>query len=416
MSGINSNIRLVSALAAVFCFCAACQRPSAWNETEFAIIQSLSIASLRSAPLVESNRVANSDLAAEFGRQLFNDPGLSDSGKISCASCHQPELFFTDGLKKGKGEAELTRNTPTLAGLAWHTWFYWDGRKDSLWSQALAPLEAGKEMNSSRLKITRHIGQNQAYRKSYEALFGAYPVNLLRATQSVHASPYGDSERQDNWYRIPPAYRETVNQVFSNTGKVLGAYLRTLNYGASSFDQYAALLAAGNNQAANRVLGAQARAGLALFISDEKTQCLRCHNGPLFTNFEFHNIGSGNLEGENLDFGRLLGVQAVLMDEFNCQGKFSDAPPDGCTHLKFLNRQIDESMQGAYKTPSLRNIAATAPYFHDGRYASLAEVLQHYNDAANTAGENPLSELNPIDLDSEERAALEAFLRSLASG
>ncbi|MBT8152298.1 MAG: cytochrome-c peroxidase, partial [Gammaproteobacteria bacterium] len=310
-------------------------------------------------------------------------------------------------------EAELQRNTPTVAGLAWHTWFYWDGRKDSLWAQSLAPIEAPAEMNSSRMYVARLVGQSPSYRAFYENLFGSYPGILLQPGKLDHASPIGDAKRQNNWYRIPAGQRQLVNRVFTNAGKALGAYVRTLEHGASNFDNYVEQLERGNYRKANKILDARSRQGLKLFIDDKKTQCLRCHNGPLFTNFEFHNIGSGNFDGDSLDFGRLLGLPSVLQDEFNCLGPYSDAPSTGCIHLKFINRQPDESLQGAYKTPALRDVAKTAPYLHDGRYTSLKDVLQHYNDIANTKKINAMSELNPIDLSDDELLALESFLLNL---
>ncbi|NNC55329.1 MAG: hypothetical protein HKO07_06385, partial [Pseudomonadales bacterium] len=303
----------------------------------------------------------------------------------------------------------------TIAGLAWHTWYYWDGRKDSLWSQSLAPIEAAAEMNSSRWYVARLVGQTKAYRQHYEKLFGDYPKLLLQQQHLGHASPKGDAQGQKNWHRLPVGQRDLVNKVFSNVGKSLGAYVRTLEYSASKFDRFAEQLSNGNYRGANKILDERSREGLRLFIDDSKTQCLRCHNGPLFSNFEFHNIGSGNFEGELLDFGRLLGLSSVLIDEFNCLGPYSDAPSDGCVHLKFVNRQPDGSIKGAFKTPSLRDVSRTAPYFHDGRYITLAQVLRHYNDSANSKTENTISELNRIELSEAELQALESFLVSLDS-
>ncbi|NNC54312.1 MAG: hypothetical protein HKO07_01180, partial [Pseudomonadales bacterium] len=218
--------------------CVACAPGHTWSEQELQIIRSLSLASLGDPPIPDSNRVATNPQAAQFGEKLFHDPALSASGKLSCATCHQPGKFFTDGLSRGHGEALLSRNTPTVAGLAWHTWFYWDGRKDSLWSQALAPIEAPAEMNSSRLQVARLVGQNPAYRAFYQKLFGEYPEILLQPRTLAHASPIGDAERKNNWYRVPAGQRDLINRVFANTGKALGAYVRTLKYSASHFDRY----------------------------------------------------------------------------------------------------------------------------------------------------------------------------------
>jgi len=148
-------------------------------------------------------------------------------------------------------------------------------------------------------------------------------------------------------------------------------------------------------------------------MSAEKTQCLQCHNGPAFSNGDFHNIGTGNFSGEHLDFGRVFGLQAVLIDEFNCLGPYSDAKPDECTELRFLKQDAHVPLEGSFKTPSLRNVAATGPYFHDGSRQSLEEILAHYSvppDMKVSGGH----ELRRLDLSGEEIAELASFLRTLS--
>ncbi|MBT8148578.1 MAG: hypothetical protein KJO24_01515 [Gammaproteobacteria bacterium] len=353
--------------------------------------------------------------AADFGKQLFFDPTLSGASNVSCASCHQPDKAFTDGLATGKGVGKLPRNTPSAIGLSDSSWFYWDGRKDSLWSQALAPIEAGAEMNSSRLQVVRAIGTNLNYRRQYQAIFGSYPLQLLATQWSRPASPIGAAARQENWYRMPAPLREQVNRVFANIGKALAAYEHTLQYSDSRFDRYARELSGRDYARAESLLSKDELAGLALFIDSSKTQCLNCHNGPAFSNRDFHNIGSGRLQGAQLDFGRFLGVQSVLLDEFNCSGRYSDAPAGGCDHLRFINKQVDDHLRGAYKTPSLRNLVLTAPYFHDGRFDSLEQVLDYYLSEENQLAANRNSELLPLQLSSDEQRQLLAFLRSLTS-
>ena len=122
-----------------------------------------------------SNRVANNKSAQLFGEQLFNDTGLSSSGNFSCASCHDPDNFIIDGLPTGVAQGKTDRNPPALHGVAWQDWFYWDGRRDSLWSQALTPIEAAKEMASDRVSTIRFISESPEYRAQYEAVFGAFP-------------------------------------------------------------------------------------------------------------------------------------------------------------------------------------------------------------------------------------------------
>ena len=152
-------------------------------------------------------------------------------------------------------------------------------------------------------------------------------------------------------------------------------------------------------------------AGIKLFLDSNKTQCLRCHNGPLFSNLGFHNIGSGFINGKLLDYGRILGLQAVRYDIFNCTGAFSDAAKESCSALRFaLKREVPGFFKGAFKVPSLRNIAITAPYFHDGRYKSLQDVIAHYREPPEVSGE-----LQPLDLSDEEVHQLIAFLNMLSS-
>lgn len=132
----------------------------------------------------------------------------------------------------------------------------------------------------------------------------------------------------------------------------------------------------------------------------------------MLTNGSFHNIGTGNFAGERLDFGRVFGVRAVLLDEFNCLGPHSDAPPDSCLELRFLNTSAPVPLDGAFKVPPLRNVAATAPYMHDGSMPTLEAVMAHYNEPPRDAGAP--HELRPLGLSAIEVARLIAFLRSLS--
>ena len=107
-------------------------------------------------------------------------------------------------------------------------------------------------------------------------------------------------------------------------GKAIAAYERTIPIPQTRFDEFAETLLMGNENQANKIFNESEIAGLKLFIDQERTHCLRCHNGPLMSNSDFHNIGTGNISGEHLDFGRYFGVAAVVQDEFNCLGHYSD--------------------------------------------------------------------------------------------
>src|SRR5262249_8617871 len=156
----------------------------------------------------------------------------------------------------------------------------------------------------------------------YEAIFGPQPRELQSGVPE-RAGPLGDEPARASWERIPQPQRERIDRAFSNVGKALEAFERTLLPGDSRFDRYVGALRAGQPERAAELLDAREVAGLRLFIDPAHTQCLQCHNGPQFTNGGFHNIGTGGFDGGTLDFGRALGIQAVLLDVFNCAGPYS---------------------------------------------------------------------------------------------
>jgi cytochrome c peroxidase len=368
-----------------------------------AVLRSLSLSALGPIPADSTNRVADDEVAAQLGRALFFEPRLSRSGTISCATCHDPNRLFTDGLAKARGEGATARNTPDLVGVGYRPWLYWDGRRDSLWSQALIPLEAPDEMGGSRLQTLSVVATDDGYRDLYERAFGAMPDLTGLAER---AGPLGAPEDVALWNAIPGDRRKAINIAFANVGKSIAAYERRIVPKPGRFDARADGSAS---------LSADEEAGLALFLDGTRTLCLRCHNGPLFTNQGFHNIGTGGFEGPQMDFGRLFGLQAVLMDEFNCLGPYRDGGEEACGHLVHAPRQdVPEEYAGAFKVPGLRNLTLTAPYMHDGRYATLAEVVEHYRHpppAALASGE-----IQPVAISDEEARQLVAFLGALDGG
>lgn len=390
--------------------CACTAAAEEWSERERRILASLSLASAGELPPSPSNRVADDPRAAAFGEKLFFDPRLSGNGEISCASCHLPERYFTDGLPRSRGMATTLRNAPTVVGSAWQSWFYWDGRRDSLWSQALIPLEAPEEMGGSRIAVLRLIRSDPDYRRRFEEIFGAPPADV--AGIEAPAGPFADPAGRQRWHALPRHRKQAIEQSFADVGKAIAAYERRLTPPPSRFDRWVERLLAEGAEAAAPLLSEQARAGARLFIDEARTQCLQCHNGPMLTNGSFHNIGSGNFEGERLDFGRVFGLRAVQLDPFNCLGEYSDAGPDDCRELRFLNTSAHVPLQGAFKVPSLRNVAATAPYFHDGSLATLAEVVEHYRKPPPGSGE--AHELRPLAITDADGARLIAFLEALS--
>lgn len=377
-----------------------------WSAQEIALIQTLSLTQLPPLAPDPSNAVSDDERAAELGHHLFFDTRMSANGNVSCATCHQPELMFTDGLPLAVGGSVGTHNTPSLVGLAYSPWYYWDGRKDSQWSQALAPVEASHEHDFSRVEIARLLAADDFYRTRYEALFGALP-EFGKLPES--ATPSGTPQQQEHWRALDEDTQRALSQIFSNAGKSLAAYQRKLMPGAGRFDAYADSLSANASSTPSSVLNGTEIAGLRLFIN--KAQCVSCHNGPLFTNHEFHNTGILSAPGQLPSMGRYDGIRSARLDSFNCLGEFSDASPEQCVELKFARDAND--LVGAHKTPTLRNVSLTAPYMHSGQLGSLREVLEHYNDAPVSMLSH--NEAKPLGLRTVQLRQIEAFLHTLTA-
>ena len=352
-----------------------------WTPAQLDELRSLSLLALDPLPPDPTNRVADDPAAAALGRRLFFDTRLSANGRVACGTCHQPERGFQDGLPLAVGVGTTARRAMPIAGMARSPFLFWDGRKDSLWAQALGPLESAVEHGGTREQYARVVASH--YRDEYEAVFG--PLPDLSAVEAL-------------W--------EAVTGIFVNVGKAIAAYERRIGFGAARFDQYVAAVTAG--RPADGVLSDDEVAGLRLFIGT--AHCTQCHNGPLLTNYEFHNTGVPPRPGLPADQGRLAGATAVGRDEFNCRSRWSDAR-QRCAELEFMVTG-DHTQARAFKVPSLRNVAERAPYMHAGQLASLAEVLDHYDRAP--AAVSGHSELHPLRLTRAERRQIEAFLRTLS--
>ena len=380
--------------------------PNTWTATEMALLRSLWIANLPAVPTNKGNAVADSLEAAQFGHQLFFDKRLGTNGQVSCASCHQPERHFTDGLKVAVGSKPGVRNTMSIIGAAYSPWFFWNGRTDSLWSQALSPLENPLEHGSSRMQLVHLVAQDSNYRVQYEKLFGTLVDTSDPLRFPDTAGPIDDKTLNGNWHSMSTEDRMAVTRAFVNIGKAIAAYERLLVPGASRFDQYVEALITGNHEKMG-MLNADELAGLKLFIGE--AQCINCHNGPLFTNHEFHNTGLLSSPGALPSMGRVEGLRELLEDPFNCLGQFNDSGSKECAELRFV--RTGDELIGTHKTPSLRNVADTAPYMHAGQLATLTEVINHYNRAPGAmVGHN---EAEPLGLDSLKKRQLEAFLHTL---
>lgn len=410
---------------------------------------------------------------ASLGRELFFDPELSSSGQLACSNCHQPDLQFTDGKPRAIGKASLPHNTPTIINTGLNSWFHWDGRVDSLALQATKPIEDPREQGVSRSYVVRLI--TRKYSDAYEKAFGKLPATLnglelpeqalpvpippklpldvasyalstlgnfqilsdiLAVGQSTRlapamelsrralAQPAWDPEWHDAWLRLPEATQGAINEVFANVGRAIAEFERGMVAVDSHFDQFVRRATDPSRQgqpvrsAFDATFGDLEWQGLRLFVSEAR--CTLCHNGPNFSDQQFHNIGLAQGEDAVLDAGRAAGVLLAIQDPLNCSKPPLNRDPfitnsESCRELAYLDINNLE-LVGAFKTPSLRNIEQTAPYMHDGRFASLDAVLDHYNKLADKPAMGHREEsLQPLNLTDDERRALLAFLKSLTS-
>jgi cytochrome c peroxidase len=377
-----------------------------FTDTQKSIIDSLRLDRLPAAR-DPSNRFSGNPSAVALGRRLFFADGLSSSREKSCAHCHQPEQAFTDGKAVSVPDNPMSRNAPTLLGVGLQRWYYWDGRRDSLWAQALTPMETRAEMGSSRMEVVRFVTSDIQISTDFRRLTHITTRFEDRKRFLEGAGPFGDQQGRRLWQAMTAADRSLVDQAFAAVGKLIAAYEETLLPATTRFDRFAAALSDGEVERVNEILSAAEQRGLELFIDDGRTRCLRCHNGPLFTNYGFHAIGS---EAGPFDLGFFLGLQAAQVDRFNCTGAYSD-DRSSCPIRHMGNLEL-EQFAGAFKVPTLRHLEQTAPYFHDGRFESLEAVLDFYRNPPEQALQS--MELTPLHLDQEETGDLLAFLRSLS--
>ena len=372
----------------------------------------LELSPLGPPPADPSNAVADDDTAARLGQRLFFEKRLSNGG-VSCATCHVPQLGFSDGKQVSEGIGRGRRHTPSLWNVSYNRWFFWDGRADSLWSQALLPLENETEMAGDRLEAAHFLSRDPGLRAAYVSVFGPLPdlSDPGRFPAAGHPIPgRSDDPRNVAWSGMQGEDRAAVDRVFANMGKAIAAYERRLVSRRSKFDRFAEALRTGENDTA---LSIPARRGVKLFIG--RARCRMCHGGPNFTDGEFHSTGVPPLDAAGrIDAGRYAGIALVLSSPFNLMGRLSDDRSENAGEMLRFLRRTPETW-GQFKTPSLRNVARVAPYMHQGQLATLTDVLEFYSTRAGTAdpGSNGEKILKPLHLSPEELDDLVAFLQAL---
>ena len=363
-----------------------------------------------------TNAADGNPAAVGLGVELFFEKRLSGDGRFACASCHDPNRGWSDGLAVAVANETGTRNTPSLWNVAINRWFFWDGHADSLWSQALKPIESGAEMNGSRLQVAHLIATDEKLRSMYQAAFGPMAdLSSIERFPSTGGPQANDGARQARWWAMEAQDRETVTRVFVNVGKAIAAWEATIRSGPTAFDRFVADVRAGKSQ--SEAMSQSAQRGLRLFVG--KGDCVLCHSGPHFTNLEFHDVRVPPLApGAARDPGRAMGVERLSQDEFIAAGPYSDdAEGPRAQQLFYLNAEA--GLRGHFKTPSLRNVATTAPYMHQGQFKTLREVVRYYStlEGAAEPGDPAHVEklIRPLQLNDSEIDDLVAFLESLTS-
>jgi cytochrome c peroxidase len=371
-----------------------------------------------SLPQARGNEHADDFNASLLGFHVFFDSRFSQNQNVRCETCHSVDYGFADDVPTPVGGLGTgVRNAPTLFNAARYTTFLWDGRADTLWSQPLFAFENPNEMGFTRLEIVHLL--NAVYTSEYGSAFGALPdFSMLDRfpAQGAPGDPAYDAMSSDD--------KTLVDRVVSNVGKALEAYIRHLATGPSSVDRYLSATLGGPDygdggagsadpygRADAGALGAlseQQERGMVVFAT---AGCLSCHQGPALSDEGFHNLGVPAASEEAPDPGRgPLAIATLEGNPFNASGQFFDGMPGDTTPAP--------AVLGGFRTPSLRNLPKSAPYGHNGSFATLEDIVDFH---LRGGGDDPKGYVGTIDplmkpqtLSTEDRAALVEFLKALA--
>jgi cytochrome c peroxidase len=374
---------------------------------------------LPAVPADPTNAFADNAAAARLGQMLFFDKSYAgqlaigddgtngglgkagETGKVSCASCHAVGSSAFDDRRSGPNATSLgtnrgTRNALGVINSSFDKWSNWGGRFDSQWSLPLAVAEGGATMDSTRLAVAHMLYAK--YRTEYNAIFPvALDADLDPAATNASRFPATGKPGQAAFDNMAAGDKVIVNTIYANYGKALAAYIRTLVSRNAPFDRFVA----GDKTA----IGASAIRGLKLFLAK---QCIACHSGPNFADDNFHVLAAAPVT----DMGRFADINGLLGSTFNVNGAFSDNTTTG----KLANLTQMDSMKGAFRTKSLRNVAGSGPFMHGGTLATLADVVELYNQGGGDPGSSGIVKdplLVPLDLSAGDKADLVAFLETL---
>ncbi len=336
--------------------------------------ESTGILGLPDLPIPKNN--LQSEEKIRLGAKLYTDTRFSSDGTVSCGTCHKPDQAFTDRLKVSKGIKNLTgtRNAPTVLNAVFYKTQFWDGRRPDLESQSkdplLNPVEHGLSSHEDLLKIVR---SDQDYVTRFLSVFGV-------EAQSIS---------------------------IDHIAKAIASFERTIISGDSPFDRYRY----GKDE---KALSDSAKRGLEVYLG--KGRCQDCHTigdaSAIFTDDKFHNLGVG--------FKRIQSkLEEILQKKAESKNKSASSDEEILTNLesselgRFSVTGSSEDL-GGFKTPSLRNIALTSPYMHDGSFSTLEQVIALYDKGGES---NPFlsSGIRPLELTPQEKTDLIAFLKSLTS-
>lgn len=319
----------------------------------------------------------NNQDAISLGELLFHDANLSKDKYISCASCHEPKMKFHDvNNETQKKWPDAPHRAPSLIGVYAQPWFFWDGRADTLWGQVLSALESENEHNGNRVDIINYICSE--YYLDFKS-----PLNFCN-----NVNYFNDDDYARNFVKV---------------GKVISSYLSTLKHQWTRFDEFAKEIKKSEGVIESKVMSYDEIEGMKLFFDRDKTGCIDCHSGRRFTNNSFAVIGTSEVNPND----RANGINKLEVFEFKCEIWERE---ESCQHYKFMKRKGIE-LKGAYKVPSLRNLADSPSFMHNGYLNNLEEVIDLYT--------NPLSypitfiDVKPLRLLPHQRKQLIKFLEAL---